>query len=409
MPSDFVDLGVSFFDQDFTLDPFQYINDLYSREEVLGFRADGMRFLFRFDQVQQVVCSKNCNRDLPETPDLLARERDYAVRYPYRAAMFAENYTMAPDGPDFVTKKLLMDFLDEAGTVADFSGAQPLYERLAIKGQEDEYVESIQTLPLRSMLHTCGLPFTEQELSELQRAGMDYVKAFDNIDDESLSKAADEGVATVCGYLDARLGEANPNARIHQLICKGRERGVREERMKMNIAGSLIISLANTAGISSAYVLRTLVRNPDVRRDLRSNPERIQDDNVVTELLRRDNHVKALSRFVHDDVELGRFTLPRGEPVFLFFPGVNMDPALYAEPLRVNLDRRFSAKNSLVFGGSAYICIGKRLGLEFVKKMVAGFVEHIPDDTWVEEDRVEADGSWVTERIITKLPIEFDV
>jgi cytochrome P450 len=408
LDSGFVDLGTSFFDQDFTLDPFPYVEDLYGREDVLGFRADGMRFLFRFEQVQQVVRSKSCNRELPESPDLLARERDYAVRYPHRAAMFAHTYTMAPDGPDFVTKKLLMDFLDETAYVADFSDAQPLYERLAIKGQEDEYVESIQLLPLRAMLLTCGLAFTDQELSELQRAGMDYVKAFDNLDDESLLKAADQGVARVCDYLDARLVEAKPDARIHQLIRKGIEQGVGEMRMRMNIAGALIISLANTAGISSAYVLRTLVRNPEVRRELRRNPERIQDDNVMTELLRRDNHVKALSRFVHDDVQLGRFTLPKGEPIFLFFPGVNMDPALYPDPLRVDLDRHFSAKNQLVFGGSAYICIGKRLGLEFVKKMVAGFVEHIPDDTWVEEDRVEADGSWVTERIITKLPIEFD-
>jgi cytochrome P450 len=81
---------------------------------------------------------------------------------------------------------------------------------------------------------------------------------------------------------------------------------------------------------------------------------------------------------------------------------------MYPAPLALDLDRRFSAKNQLVFGGSAYICIGKQLGLEFVKQMAAGFVEHLPEDVYVEEDRVEADGSWVTERIITKLPIEWD-
>jgi len=64
-------------------------------------------------------------------------------------------------------------------------------------------------------------------------------------------------------------------------------------------------------------------------------------------------------------------------------------------------------KNQLVFGGSAYICIGKKLGLEFIKKMISGFVDHLPDDVWLEEENTEVDGDWVVERIITKLDIEF--
>ena len=58
----FVDLGVSFFDEDFTLDPFPYLKDLYDREEILGFRADGMNFIFRFEQAQQVIRSRSCGR-----------------------------------------------------------------------------------------------------------------------------------------------------------------------------------------------------------------------------------------------------------------------------------------------------------------------------------------------------------
>ena len=102
------------------------------------------------------------------------------------------------------------------------------------------------------------------------------------------------------------------------------------------------------------------------------------------------------------------FSLRAGEPVFLFFPGANLDPATYANPLQVDLERRFNAKNQLVFGGSAYTCIGKKAGNRVRSKMVAGFVEHLPDGVYVEEDRVEADGAWVTERIITRLPIEWD-
>jgi cytochrome P450 len=408
MTDGFVDLGISFFDEDFTLDPFPYLEDLYGREDVLGFSADGMNFIFRFAQAQEIVRSRSCRRELPESAEITEREKAYATCYPNRAKMFAHGYATSPDGPYFPTKKLMMDFLDETAQVADLSGAQPLYERLGIKGREDEYVESIATLPLRAMLTSCGLDFSEGELLEIHRAGLDYLKAFDNVGDESLVKSADEAAARVCDYVDRRLIDAEPSARIHQLTQKGSEIGLSEEKVKVNIASALIISLANTAGISSAFVLRTLIRNPEVRRELARRPELVQDDNVVTELLRRDNHVKALSRYVHEDISIGRFGLRKGQPIYLFFPGVNLDPALYPKPLEIDLTRRFSASNQLVFGGSTYICIGKKLGLEFIKKMLSGFVEHLPDDVWVEEDNTEADGDWVVERIITKLDIEFE-
>lgn len=252
MDGNFVDLGVSFFDEDFTLDPFPYIEDLYGREDVLGFRADGMNFVFRFADALQVIRDPCCVREPLDIAQVAAREQEYAAVYPQRARMNANVYTMAPDGHDFVTKKLMMDYLDRVAREADFSGARPLYERLGIKGQEDEYVESMQTLPLRVVLTTCGLAFTERELLELQKAGMDYVKAFDNVFDESILKASDEAVARVSDYLDARLPEVEPDSRIEQLLAAGRRRGLSEERLRMNIAGILIISLANTLGISSA-------------------------------------------------------------------------------------------------------------------------------------------------------------
>ena len=51
----FVDIGVSVFDPSFTLHPYPYLKDLYDREDVLGFRSQGMDFLFRFEQSRAVI------------------------------------------------------------------------------------------------------------------------------------------------------------------------------------------------------------------------------------------------------------------------------------------------------------------------------------------------------------------
>lgn len=403
----FVDLGVSFFDEDFTLDPFPYLEDLYERDEILGFRADGMNFIFRFDQALQVIRSRSCGRQPLANAEIEARERIYAERYPNRAKNFRLSYaTSSEDGqPDVRIKKLLMDFLDETAKVADFSGAEPIFERLAVGGRIDDYIESIQTLPMRVMLETCGLPFTEEQLSDLNRAGMDVIRGLDNFVDETPLKAADEGQALVWRYVEEHLDQADPEAPIRQLFEKGRSLGIDDEKLKANIGSFLIIPLSNTAGISSGYLLRSLIRYPKVRRELAKNPALIQDDNVITELLRRDNHVKALSRQVHEDFDLGRFPMQKGESIYLFFPGANLDPARWKSPLSIDLNRKFTGANNVVFGGSAYICIGRKLGIEFLKHMTAGFVAHLPDRARVLEDEVEADGSWVAERIITKMPV----
>jgi hypothetical protein len=79
--SEFVDLGVSVFDADFTLNPYAYLQDLYDRKDVLGFHSDGMNFLFRFDQGRAVIFNKHCVRAMGNNEQLARLEADYAQRY----------------------------------------------------------------------------------------------------------------------------------------------------------------------------------------------------------------------------------------------------------------------------------------------------------------------------------------
>jgi hypothetical protein len=405
----YTDLGVSVFDEDFVLDPFPYLKDLYAREDVLGFRADGMQFVFRFDQAKQIVRSRRCRREPVANPEIEARERVWAERYPNRARHFGLAYASAREGlPDFTIKKLMMEHLDWTAEHADFSGARPIYARLGGGGRLDDYVASVQTLPLRMMLDSSGLAYTEDELLALNQAGVDFIRALDNFVDESPLPAAEAALDVVWRYLEEQFETAPADAPMQALVERARAQGVDDERILVNFGGFLLIPLANTAGIASAFLLRNLIRYPAVREALRNQPGLVADDHVMTELLRRDSHVKALSRQVHEEFALDGFTLERGESVFLFFPGVNLDPAEFPDPLSIDLSRRFDGSNNLVFGGSAYICIGKKLGLEFMKNMAAGFLEYLPDRARVVEDEIEVDGHWVAERIITKMPIALD-
>jgi len=402
----FVDLGVSFFDPDFTLHPFRYLEELYQRDDILGFKSDGMNFVFRFEHARAVMFSKHCAREPVDNPEIARQEAVFAERYPNRAKNFqlAFNYGT----PDLQLKKLLINYIAEIVEKANFGGTEHVYHRLSAGGYLDNYVDDICTLPLRIMLNTSGLEFTEQQLIDLYWAGFNFIKALDNFVDETPLKKADEAVASVWDYLETALAEADSAAPMSKLMADAQAAGIARETMIVNISAFLLISLSNTAGISSAYFLRNLIRYPEVRKTLLANPELLQKDSVIMEFLRRDNHVKALSRQVHEDFELGGFSLSKGESVNIFFPGVNLDPNHWNKPLEIDLNREFTRENNIIFGGAVYTCIGKALGIAFLKNMALGFVENLPDSASVVESELEVDGDWVAERVITKMPIQLD-
>ena len=82
---DFVDLGISVFDPAFTLNPYPFLEDLYDRPNVLGFRADDRDFLFRFSQSRAVMFNRDCTRAMGNNAELERLEADYAQRFPNRA------------------------------------------------------------------------------------------------------------------------------------------------------------------------------------------------------------------------------------------------------------------------------------------------------------------------------------
>ncbi len=75
-------------------------------------------------------------------------------------------------------------------------------------------------------------------------------------------------------------------------------------------------------------------------------------------------------------------------------------------PEQLDFSRRFTGENNIIFGGSFYACIGRRLTMAFIGNMLQGFLRHLPDSARIDEAGVEADGSWTAERVLTRLPIQ---
>lgn len=402
----FAELGVSVFDDAFTLDPYPALEELYARPDILGFTSEGMRFLFRHDQARSVMFSAHCQRPGLDGKELQAMEQRYARLYPDRAWFLQRSYTQG--SPDLSFKAAMGRFIVALSAAPDLDRVGALLEPL---GREEsgpvDYIDIIATLPLRFFLDNCGLPYDDGDLAALHAAGTAWLKSFENFQDHALLARGDRGMALMRDFVSERFAAVAESSPLQALIRAGRSSGLDDSDLVANIAGIFLAGMSNTVGMSSAFALRTLLQNREVWQRLRSSPELIQSDAFITALLRCDNHVKALARQARRDLPLGRFALEAGDIVFLFFPGINRDPSQWDAATALSPHGDSASADDLVFGGAHYTCIGRKLAMAMMRHLLTGYVRYLPASSRVHDDQIEVDGSWISERIITRLPVDF--
>jgi cytochrome P450 len=104
--------------------------------------------------------------------------------------------------------------------------------------------------------------------------------------------------------------------------------------------------------------LLALHRNPDQLRLLQDDPALIT--NAIEELLRYDSSVQVTGRTTLEDVaDMGGMPLPKEQTVICLLGAANRDPAVYAEPDR--LDVRRADVHPVSFGGGIHHCVGAQL------------------------------------------------
>jgi cytochrome P450 len=100
-----------------------------------------------------------------------------------------------------------------------------------------------------------------------------------------------------------------------------------------------------------------LLRNPGQLGWLRANPGHAPA--AIEELLRYDPPVQMIARVALEDAAVGDATVAAGEPVLLLIGAANRDPAVYADPDRLDLTRE--PNRNLGFGLGIHFCVGAPL------------------------------------------------
>jgi cytochrome P450 len=117
-----------------------------------------------------------------------------------------------------------------------------------------------------------------------------------------------------------------------------------------------------------------LIRHPEQLALLHDRPEIAQ--NAVEELLRFDTSVQMTTKFAAADVPFHDRTIKKDDPVIFFWGAVNRDPARYADPDRLNLEREKIDHHS--FGMGAHFCLGASLARLELKHAFGALAQRLP-------------------------------
>ncbi|MFF7854395.1 cytochrome P450 [Streptomyces sp. NPDC007904] len=111
-----------------------------------------------------------------------------------------------------------------------------------------------------------------------------------------------------------------------------------------------------------------LFRNPDQLAALRADPSLVPT--AIEELMRYDTPLQMFERWVLDEIEIDGTVIPRGAEIAMLFGSANHDPAVFADPGRLDLTRRDNPHIS--FSAGIHYCIGAPLArIELAASMTA--------------------------------------
>jgi camphor 5-monooxygenase len=259
-----------------------------------------------------------------------------------------------------------------------------LIDGFKARGVCDFVKEFADVLPLSVFLSLVGLPLEDRQMLSAWTA--DTVRGAD-------LAAREAGFTSLANYLDPVIAERRRNpgddmfSAIATLTVDGRPLTQRE-----TVGAAIHLCMAGLDTVASllVFVIAYLARHPELRRQLVASPEKIP--NAVAEGIRRFAIV-IMSRRVRADIEFEGVRLKTNDMISAPSMLHNLDPDIYADPLRFDLDRRVG--KVATFGDGIHRCPGALLGRAELTITLQEWLKRIPDFELVDEGALKVVGGIV--------------
>lgn len=280
---------------------------------------------------------------------------------------FDVNSLVHMDAPEHAKyRKLVSDWFKPgsltrlAGRI-DTLGQQALARMEAAGGECDFAVDVALPYPLQVILEILGLPeadyplmsrltqeFFGQEDPDLRRGAIST----------NVVKATMQEMLAYFGRLTAER-QARPTEDLATLIANGKIDG---DPMPDAQRLSFYMIIATAGHDTTAYAISggmlSLLEHPDQLALLQQRPDLLE--NGIEEMLRFSAPARHFMRTASEDTEVAGQEIRKGDWLYLSYPAANLDPSVFEDPLRFDVER-VNANRQLSFGYGVHFCLGAPL------------------------------------------------
>ena len=184
-------------------------------------------------------------------------------------------------------------------------------------------------------------------------------------------------------YMDQRIRELVRERRVAPaedavsvLVAARRPDGTEfSEDELVSVIGLLIAGGVDTTTSLTGSTLVHLARHPEQRQRLIDSPDLLET--ATEEFLRAFAPSQSMARTLTRDSEIGGCPVHTGDRVLIPWVAANHDPAVFAEPEQVRLDR--DASRHLSFGIGSHRCAGAHLARAMFREMMTQVLTRLPD------------------------------
>jgi cytochrome P450 len=289
-----------------------------------------------------------------------------------------------------------------------------LLDEMAPLGECDLVEHLSSQLPLFTLCEILGVPEPDRPkflkwmhyLEMANNAAADQASGTLEITPELMAFIGEfnTNIAEMFDYGRAMLHKrrADPQADLLSAIARAQVDGEMLADEFLDGSWLLIVFAGNdTTRNTISGTMKLLTEFPDQKAKLIANPGLM--GGAVNEFIRMVSPVIYMRRTATRDVVVGGQPIGEGEKVVMYYPAANRDPAMFADPDRLDVTRA-NADKHIAFGFGPHVCIGKQVARMQLDEVYTQLLARFPDMTYTGGIDVAANNFVFA---IRKLPVAF--
>lgn len=362
---------VNLFDPEVQENWYPAYDELRENQPVYQIPGTTIYVLTRYEDIVQVVRDLETFSNQPEN-----HGGDLLIKHPEARAYYVEHGLgkgegkgrWTPLGIDPPEHRKYRQMVDRFFQGAALTRARPMIEELVTKLIDDfagksevEFVSAFaEPLPVQVITRMIGFP--DKDIPQLKKWSASWAKPFEReLTLEQEMTVARHGVEFqnyIKEQTDLRREHPREDILTHLAFAQFDDKRPLTDHEIASMVDNLYIGGNETTTFALTSGLWLFLRDPEIYRNLRENPEKIKT--AVEENLRLESPTQGLYRTAVKDTEIGGVPIPKGSTIHMRFAAANRDERVFPQPACLDLERRNAGKH-LAFSIGEHHCPGSAL------------------------------------------------